>query len=74
KEVKGAIDELEGDKAPGPDGFPIIFFQTFWDILKGDLLEFIAEFHDRAKNKEKTMKAFRIMILLLFFFVYLRQP
>ncbi|XP_058075557.1 uncharacterized protein LOC131223982 [Magnolia sinica] len=29
EEVKLAIDSLGVDKAPGPDGFPILFFQIF---------------------------------------------
>ncbi|KAL5714065.1 hypothetical protein ACHQM5_016077 [Ranunculus cassubicifolius] len=35
KEVKEAIDGLGGEKAPGPDGFPIIFFKKCWDFMKG---------------------------------------
>src|SRR6266540_4947971 len=31
------------NKAPGPDGFPVEFYQKFWEIIKGDLM---AMFHD----------------------------
>jgi hypothetical protein len=40
------IRDLNGDKAPGPDGFTMAFFQKCWDILKNDLMAVFAEFHN----------------------------
>jgi hypothetical protein len=40
EEVRKAIFQTEHNKAPGPDGFPAEFYQTFWETIKGDLLEF----------------------------------
>lgn len=37
KEVRKAIFELRGDKAPGPDGLPMAFFQHLWEDMRGDL-------------------------------------
>ena len=34
EEVKKAIWFLHPDKAPGPDGFPICFYKTFWSLIK----------------------------------------
>jgi hypothetical protein len=45
KEVKEAIFRMELNKSPGPDGFPAEFYQTFWDILKGDMMALFSEFH-----------------------------
>jgi len=45
KEVWDVIRELNGDKAPGPDGFTMAFFQKCWDILKYDIMSVFAEFH-----------------------------
>jgi hypothetical protein len=42
-EIKKAIFEIEHNKAPGPDGFLIEFYQKFWDVIKEDLM---AIFHD----------------------------
>jgi mannosylglycoprotein endo-beta-mannosidase len=39
KEVFDAIDQMEKNKAPGPDGFPAEFFQNFWDLIKDDLMD-----------------------------------
>jgi hypothetical protein len=34
---------MEHNKAPGPDGFPVEFYQKFWDVIKENI---IAMFHD----------------------------
>lgn len=49
QEVKEAIFSMSGDKAPRPDGFPMAFFQRFWDLLKGDVMAFMCEFHSHGK-------------------------
>jgi hypothetical protein len=37
---------MEHNKAPGPDGFPIEFYQSFWEVIKGDLMALFREFHN----------------------------
>jgi hypothetical protein len=36
---------MEHNKAPGPDGFPTEFYQYFWEIIKGDLMELFGCLH-----------------------------
>jgi hypothetical protein len=36
---------MERNKAPGPDGFPAEFYQTFWETIKSDLLEMFSVLH-----------------------------
>jgi hypothetical protein len=36
EEIIKAVWSLDPDKAPGPDGFPIRFYRSFWDIIKRD--------------------------------------
>lgn len=36
-EIKIATFQLAADKAPGPDGFSLTFFQTFWETIKEDI-------------------------------------
>ena len=42
EEVIKAIWSLHPDKAPGPDGFPICFYRTFWPLIKRDLMRLIS--------------------------------
>lgn len=39
KEIKEAPDQMEHNKAVGPDAIPIEFFQVCWGIVKGDIIE-----------------------------------
>jgi hypothetical protein len=37
QEVKFALDSMAQNKAPGPDGIPIEFYQACWPIIKHDI-------------------------------------
>jgi hypothetical protein len=37
-EVRKALFQIEHNKAPGPDGFLSEFYQTFWELIKNDLM------------------------------------
>ena len=45
-EIKIAVFECDGNKAPGPDGFPLAVFQTQWEVVKEDLLKVFQEFYN----------------------------
>nr|CAD1820644.1 unnamed protein product [Ananas comosus var. bracteatus] len=49
-EVKLAIFSSEPEKAPGPDGFPMLFYQRFWNILKDDIMALFESFHNGSSN------------------------
>lgn len=38
EEVRKAVFAMGGYKAPGPDGFPLLFFQEYWDIVGTDVI------------------------------------
>jgi hypothetical protein len=40
EEVCGVLRDLRGDKAPGPDGFTMAFFQHCWQVLQDDIMGF----------------------------------
>ena len=45
-EIFAAISSLNGDKAPGLDGFPLAFWQFSWDFLKEEVMSFFNEFYE----------------------------
>jgi len=45
EEVKVAVFDMEHNKASGPDGFPVEFYQFFWEVVKTDLMSLFYEFH-----------------------------
>jgi hypothetical protein len=49
REVREVIKGMNRDKAPGPDGFSMAFFQDCWEVVKGDFLAVFEEFHARGK-------------------------
>jgi hypothetical protein len=44
-EVKEALFQMEHNKAPRPDGFPVEFYQVFWEVIKADLMALFHDFH-----------------------------
>ena len=49
KEVWEVVKGMEGDKAPGPGGFTMAFFQAYWGVVKHDFMAVFAEFHRRQQ-------------------------
>ncbi|PNY13184.1 ribonuclease H [Trifolium pratense] len=43
-EIKAAIFEMNGDGAPGPDGFIGHFFQCYWNIIVVDVIKSVQHF------------------------------
>ena len=43
EEIWTAVFQMEHNKAPGPDGFPAEFYQSFWDMIKSDLVQLFNE-------------------------------
>lgn len=46
EEVKKATFQLGGDKAPSPDGFPLFFYQVFWDTVKDDIFKVFTDLYE----------------------------
>ncbi|RVW17084.1 hypothetical protein CK203_076009 [Vitis vinifera] len=47
EEIFAALMEMNGDKAPGPDGFTVAFWQACWDFAKEEILELFKELYDQ---------------------------
>ena len=56
KEILLAVNELVGDKAPGPDSFSMAFFHHCWRVVESDVLAVFKEFHHHSKF-EKSLNA-----------------
>ena len=57
-----AISGLNGDKAPGPDGFPLAFWSFSWDFVKAEVLGFFKEFHEQGKFVRSINATFLVLI------------
>lgn len=44
EEILGTIKEMERNKAPGPDGYPIEVFTGYWKILGEDFMKVVKHF------------------------------
>ena len=62
EEVRTAVFNLASDKALGPDGFPISFFQKHWDLLKAEIMAFMIEFYMRGRLSRSIGASFIALI------------
>ena len=46
EEIKSAVFEMNPDKAPGPDGFSMVFYQKYWDLVQTDLMSLLSDFYN----------------------------
>ena len=44
EEIKRAIHDCDGNKAPGPDSFTLELFQSQWETMKDDVMRVFREF------------------------------
>lgn len=52
EEIRSVIFALGADKAPGSDGFPIYFFQKFWDVVQTEVVILCEDFYFVRANLE----------------------
>jgi hypothetical protein len=45
EEIMMALFQMEKNKAAGPDGLLVEFFQSCWDIIKEDVVDLFSDFH-----------------------------
>lgn len=61
-EIKIAIFEMDPNKALGPDGFSILFYQSYWETIKHDLVLMFQDFHN---NTLQIKLLYRAIICLI---------
>jgi hypothetical protein len=62
QEIKEALDQMNPDKASGPDGFTARFYQQSWDIIKTDLTKLIRKSQTSNKLGGGTNSSFLALI------------
>ena len=62
EEVVGALSDLNGDKALGPDGFSMAFWQCSWSFLKEEVMGFFKDFHDQGRFVKSINASFLVLI------------
>ena len=62
EEILAAISGLNGDKAPGPDGFPLVFWSFSWDFVKVEVLGFFREFFEHNQFVKSLNATFLVLV------------
>jgi len=62
EEIKQVVDNMEDDRAPGPDGFNVNFIKICWEIVKIDLLKMVMKSQRCIKIGGSTNSAFLALI------------
>ncbi|RVW28979.1 LINE-1 reverse transcriptase-like [Vitis vinifera] len=62
QEVMEALKGFCGDKAPGPDGFSMAFWQSSWEFVKEEVLGFFREFHNHGRFVKSLNATFIVLI------------
>jgi hypothetical protein len=44
EEIKEVIMDMKENSAPGPNGYGLVFFKRFWEILKEDIEDMFKDF------------------------------
>ena len=57
-----SLREMEGDKAPGPDGFTMAFFHHCWSVVEKDVMDVFDFFH-RHSMFERSLNALFLTLI-----------
>ncbi|KAL6328817.1 hypothetical protein AAG906_003834 [Vitis piasezkii] len=61
-EVQAALMDMNGDKAPGPDGFTLAFWQSCWDFVKDEILDMFKEFYEQNAFLKSLNNTFLVLL------------
>ena len=62
EEVFRVVKEMEGDKAPGPNGFSLAFYHHCWRVVERDVLTVFEEFYQHSKFEKSLNTTFIALI------------
>jgi hypothetical protein len=61
-EVRKVVFKMNGNKARGPDGFSMAFFQFFWEVVRKDIKKVFRDFHAGGLFKKSLNASFISLI------------
>ena len=61
-EIYVALMKMNGDKAPGPDGFTMTFWQSCWEFIKEEILEMFEDFYVHSSFLKSLNNTFLVLI------------
>ena len=61
-EIHVALMEMNGDKAPGSDGFTLAFWQSCWEFIKEEIIEMFKEFYEHSSFLKSLNNTFLVLI------------
>ncbi|RVX01665.1 Transposon TX1 uncharacterized 149 kDa protein [Vitis vinifera] len=62
EEIHVALMGMNGDKAPGPEGFTVAFWQSCWDFVKEEIVDMFKEFFDEKSFAKSLNSTFLVLI------------
>lgn len=62
EEVCNAVFGTDEAKAPGPDGFSMLFYQECWESLKKDLMKVFKEIFERGALNKSMRSTFLVLV------------
>ncbi|RVW31016.1 LINE-1 retrotransposable element ORF2 protein [Vitis vinifera] len=62
EEIHFALMEMRGDKALGPDGFTVAFWQDCWDFVKEEVVDLFKEFFEHGSFTKSLNTTFLVLI------------
>ncbi|RVW46009.1 LINE-1 reverse transcriptase-like [Vitis vinifera] len=62
EEIYAALMGMNGDKAPGPDGFTIAFWQSSWGLVKEEIMDLFREFYNQRSFANSLNSTFLVLI------------
>jgi hypothetical protein len=61
-EIIDVVKGFNGDKAPGPDGFSLAFFQQCWSVVRSEVVAVCQDFHEHCQFERSLNTTFVSLI------------
>ncbi|RVX18958.1 Transposon TX1 uncharacterized 149 kDa protein [Vitis vinifera] len=61
-EIHLALMGMNGDKAPGPDGFTVAFWQCCWEFVKEEIVDVFKDFYEDKSFAKSLNSTFLVLI------------